>query len=87
LRVEKIDELCHTLSLAPPGHHAQIDESITPKFKELIGKSTSDQVTGLKSILDDCAHGALASGFAMVAMDTTWKMAQEDERKEVANRS
>lgn len=27
----------------------------------------------LKKILDDCAYGALASDFAMVAMDIVWK--------------
>jgi hypothetical protein len=81
--MSRIDDLLRALSKAPPdpGGHAQIDESQTPLLAELIGKPIKEQVAGLKKILDNCAYGGLASGFAMQAMDTVWKMAQEDAAK------
>lgn len=77
----RIDEMLLILSKAPPGRHAQIDEQITPKLVDLVGKTPSEQANGLKAILDACAYGALASDFAMMAMDAVWKMAQEDQHE------
>ena len=59
------------LSNAPAG---EIDPSITPRFENV--QSAAD----MKSILDDCARYALASDFAMQAMDIVWQMMLKEER-------
>lgn len=76
-----IDDMLLQLSKAPPGQRAQIDESITPRLLGLIGKGAAVQALALKDILDDCAYAALASDFAMMAMDATWRMAQKEAAK------
>jgi len=58
-------EILERLSKAPD---SQIDASIAER---LPGVSTAAE---MKQILDECAHGALASDFAMQAMDMVWRM-------------
>ena len=75
--MSELDELLSILADAPPGEHAQIDPCQTPKLRALIGMSPSEQATGLKQVLDECAFGGLASGFAMGAMNIAWDMAKK----------
>ena len=78
-----IDKVLSALAKAPPGLHAQIDETQTVRLKELIGKAPGEQSRGLKAILDDCAAYGLASDFAMTAMHLLWATAEEANRKEM----
>jgi hypothetical protein len=70
----QIDHILAELSQAPD---TQIDHTITPRLYALIGKPISEIESGLHEILDDCAYAALASDFAMVAMDAVWNMTKE----------
>lgn len=76
---KNIDDLLRLLASAPPGPRAQIDEQITSRLKALIGKPPAEQATRLKTILDDCAYAALASDFAMMAMEVAWKLARSEQ--------
>lgn len=52
----------------------QIDPSIIPRFENV--QSAAD----MKAILDECAHSALASDFAMQAMDLVWRLMIKEEQ-------
>jgi hypothetical protein len=72
MNIVAIRELLKQLAKAPPGLHAQIDETICAKLDAL---SNADTITAvdMKAILDECAFASLASDFAMIAMDIVWK--------------
>ena len=72
-----IDSLLLSLSDAPD---TQIDSEITPKIAGLIGKPLDEIAVGMKAILDECAFASLASDFAMVAMDSAWRIAKGDSQ-------
>lgn len=67
------DEILEALASAPD---SQIDASITPRLKALVGLPPDAIAARMKLILDDCAYSALASDFAMMAMDAVWREAQ-----------
>lgn len=75
---KRVDEMLKKLASCPPGPRAQIDDQITPKLLDLVGLPDAEQAVGLKTILDTCAYGALATDFGMMVMDSVWKMAKED---------
>ena len=60
------DELLTVLKDAPD---SQIDKSICLKLEKLIGASDEAFKPAIHEILDNCAHGALASDQMMVVMD------------------
>lgn len=64
------------LSEAPD---TQICKTQTAKLADL-SKSDLISSTQIKKILDDCAYAALASDFAMVAMDSLWGMIKKAEQ-------
>lgn len=64
------------LSEAPD---TQICKTQTAKLADL-SKSDLISSTQIKTILDDCAYAALASDFAMVAMDSLWGMIKKAEQ-------
>lgn len=68
--MSSIDKLLQTLSEAPDGH---IDVRIAARIKGLVGGNDELVRAELKTILDDCAHGALASDFAMNVLDGAWR--------------
>lgn len=70
----QLDDILAALSAAPDG---QIDQSITPRIKQLVGLPPDVIAPRSKEILDECAFASLASDFAMVAMDNVWRMALE----------
>lgn len=69
-----LDEILSMLAEAPD---SQIDKTITPRIKELVGQQPDIVAVKLKAILDDCAYASLASDFSMMAMDAVWQKAQE----------
>lgn len=69
-----LDSLLVKLAEAPA---TQIDTQITARLAELVGQEPVEVAPALKQILDECAYAALASDFAMVAMDHAWKAAQQ----------
>ncbi len=74
------EDIIKAIATAP---ESQLDPSMKPRLLDLIGKPNKDVAEGLKKILDECAHAALASDFVMVALDGAWKeclkAAQEGE--------
>lgn len=62
--------LLRQLATAPD---TQIDKSMTQRLKALSEQERPDPAE-LKKILDECAYAALASDFAMHAMDRAWKL-------------
>lgn len=64
-----VKELLRALATAPD---SQIDTYITLRLRALSEQERPDAYE-LKRILDECAYGALASDFAMVAMQETHK--------------
>ena len=78
-----IRELLYKLAEAPPGPHAQIDETICARLKALADSETM-QASDMKQILDDCAFASLASDFAMVAMNIAWQQLLQDEGTSVS---
>lgn len=68
--MSSIDKLLQTLSEAP---ETQIDAQITKRIKGLVGGNDELVQAELKTILDDCAFGALASDFAMNVLDGAWR--------------
>ena len=73
-----LSEIILKLAEAPAGPHAQIDEQICARLRELALAPTAE---GMKKILDDCAFAGLASGFAMMAMDAVWKMLIKEQQE------
>jgi hypothetical protein len=47
---------------------AELDESVIPKIRALIGKDNAAIHAGIKEVLDECARVALASDFTMATM-------------------
>jgi hypothetical protein len=76
--MNKVDSLIQMLAKAPD---TQIDKTQVVKLQAIVGKSPKEQADVLKEVLDVCAHGGLASDFAMVAMDSAWKQALAAARK------
>ena len=60
--MSSIDKLLEIISEAP---ERQIDKCITERVKKLIGGNDELVSIELKTILDDCVAGALATDFAM----------------------
>ena len=54
---------------APDG---QLCASAMPKVKLCIEATDEELHKNIKSLLDDCAYFALASGFTMVLLDSIW---------------
>lgn len=69
--METLDTILVTLSMAPEG---EIDEKITPKFRELMGKSEEEVAEGLLAIIGECGVYGYASDFAMAAINQTYSM-------------
>ena len=69
--METLDKVLTTLAIAPKG---EIDEKITPKFRELMGKPEEEVAAGLLAIIGECGVYNLASDFAMKAMNQTYLM-------------
>lgn len=67
-----LDELLSLMCDAPD---TQIDRGIVAEIKQLIGKP--DIADDLKSILDRCASGSLASDFGMMTLDAAWQIANK----------
>ncbi len=67
--MSSIDQLLQTLSEAPD---SQIDASITPRIKSLVGVNDEIVASELKTILDECAVSSLASDFAMNVLHQAW---------------
>lgn len=72
----------YKLSEAPPGTHAQIDETVCVRLKALADSETM-RASDMKQILDDCAFASLASDFAMVAMNIAWQELLKQEETPV----
>lgn len=70
-----IEDLLDALTLAPD---TQIDHTIIPRLKAVKAASTEARPDLMKAILDDCAHAALASDFAMVALDHVWQATKHE---------
>lgn len=66
---EEIDKLLNMCLDAPNG---QLCTSAMPKVKLCIEANNEDLHKSIKSLLDDCAYFALASGFTMVLLDNLW---------------
>ena len=69
-------DLLEHLGQAPDG---QLDKSQALKFEEMASRDTDPKSEEVKQILDDCAYAALASDFAMLAIDSLWRMLKEVE--------
>lgn len=78
----RVDEMLMILANCPRGDRPQIDDAIVERLFELRGKPSRHQAFGIKSILDDCVFGSLASDFAVSVMNAVWEMAKEDAAKE-----
>ena len=72
-----MDMLDTLLELLATASDSQIDETITKRLLELVGKKPEVVVEELKTILDNCVHASLASGFAIVAIENILAVAQE----------
>lgn len=72
-----LNEMLELLATAPD---SQIDATITPRIKALIGLPPDGIAARMKIILDECAFAALASDFAMMAMDAVWNEAKSQGR-------
>lgn len=79
--MNKFSEILKALASAPPGSHAQIDENICARLSSM-ADSGSFSSAEMKNILDDCAFGALASDFAMMAMHMVWQQMIDAEPKQ-----
>lgn len=75
MRMNKYSHILKMLSDAPEG---QIDKQICYKLSILAQKEDTCSQDVL-DILDQCAYTALASDFAMQAMNTIWKQMLSDE--------
>lgn len=69
--MQTLDNVLIALAIAPEG---EIDKKITPKFRELMGKSEEEIAAGLLAIIGECGVYNLASDFAMAAMNQTYSM-------------
>ena len=56
----------------------EIEPAIATRLREMAAAETASAAT-MKGILDDCAHAALASDFAMRAMHSVWLKMCADE--------
>jgi len=81
--VNNYSKILDLLADAPPGPHAQIDETICVKLRAM---ANADEVfaADLKQILDECAFASLASDFGMMAMDAVYRQMLQDESTSVS---
>lgn len=59
----------------------QLDKSQSVKFKKMAEYDTNPTPDEIKEILDECAYASLASGFAMVAMNTLWEQLKKLDKE------
>ena len=53
----------------------QVDPHVLARLYQMKGRDSKEIQDELLGVLDDCAHGALASDFVMGVLDTLWKQA------------
>lgn len=75
---EEINKLLSMCLDAPDG---QLCASALPKVNLCIEASNENLHKSLKSLLDDCAYFALASGFTMVLLDNLWNESKKLTQK------
>jgi hypothetical protein len=63
------DELLETFTHAP---ESQLDPSVIPRIKDLIGKPAKDIKDPLLKIIDDCVRYSLASSFTITTLHVVW---------------
>ena len=71
MSMKTLDNVLIALAIAPEG---EIDKKITPKFRELMGKSEEEIAEGLLALIGECGVYGYASDFAMAAINQTYSM-------------
>jgi hypothetical protein len=77
--MENIDEFITLMSQASD---RQLDKSIIDRLNKLKGKPIQEIKPEFLSCIDDCQMYSLASGFAIMAMKTTYEVVMDGKQED-----
>ncbi len=77
--MENIDEFISLMSQAPD---SQLDKSIIERLNKLKGKHIEEIKPEFLKCIDDCQMYSLASGFAIIAMKTTYEVMLDGKKED-----